>query len=188
MGILCDTQIRELIGIEPFENNTKRPGRVSYGVSSYGYDIRVGPVFKIFTNVNSQIIDPKRFSDRSFVTVDVTKTGEDHVLIPPNSFALCETIETVEIPRDVLAICVGKSTYARCGIIVNVTPIEPEWRGKITLEISNTTPLPAKIYANEGLCQILFFQSDEQCETSYADRKGKYQAQKGIVFAKVDQK
>ena len=185
MGILCDTQIRELIGIEPFEENTKRPGRVSFGVSSYGYDIRVGSVFKIFTNVNSEVIDPKRFSERSFVTVDTDETRADHVLIPPNSFALCETVEYVSIPRDCLAICVGKSTYARCGIIVNVTPIEPEWRGKITLEISNTTPLPAKIYANEGIAQVLFFQSDEPCEMSYKDKKGKYQAQTGVTLPKI---
>ena len=185
MAILCDTQIQELIGIEPFEQNVKRPGRVSYGVSSYGYDIRVGSVFKIFTNVNSQIIDPKHFSEHSFVTIDTSKSGKDHVLIPPNSFALCETVEFVSIPRDYLAICVGKSTYARCGIIVNVTPFEPEWEGFVTLEISNTTPLPARIYANEGLCQIIFFESDEVCEISYADRKGKYQAQKGIVLPKL---
>ena len=186
MGILCDTQIRELIGIEPFEQNTKRPGRVSYGLSSYGYDIRVGSVFKIFTNVNSQIIDPKAFSDRSFVTVDVKATQQDHVLIPPNSFALCETVEVVKIPRNVLAICVGKSTYARCGIIVNVTPIEPEWRGRITLEISNTTPLPAKIYANEGIAQLIFFTGDQVCAVSYADKKGKYQDQPGLTLPKVD--
>lgn len=186
MGILSDSQIRELIGIEPFEENGKRPGRVSYGVSSYGYDIRVGDVFKIFTNVNSQIIDPKAFSDRSFVTVDVRKTGSDHVLIPPNSFALCETVETVEIPRDVLAICVGKSTYARCGIIVNVTPIEPEWRGRITLEISNTTPLPAKIYANEGIAQLIFLRGERVCAVSYADKQGKYQDQPGLTLPRVD--
>ena len=185
MGILCDTQIRELIGIEPFEDNVKRPGRVSYGVSSYGYDIRVGSVFKIFTNVNSEVIDPKNFSERSFVTIDTDETGKDHVLIPPNSFALCETVETVSMPRDCLAICVGKSTYARCGIIVNVTPFEPEWEGTVTLEISNTTPLPAKIYANEGIAQVLFFESDEACETSYADRQGKYQGQQGIVLPTV---
>ena len=186
MAILCDSQIRRLIGIEPFEENLKRPGRVSYGVSSYGYDIRVGSVFKIFTNVNSQIIDPKQFSDGSFVTVDTSKTGKDHVLIPPNSFALCETVEHVSIPREVLAICVGKSTYARCGIIVNVTPIEPEWRGKITLEISNTTPLPAKIYANEGIAQLLFFRGDETCAVSYADKSGKYQDQAGLTLPMVD--
>ena len=182
MAILCDTQIRELIGIEPFEENLKRPGSVSFGVSSYGYDIRVGSVFKIFTNVNSEIIDPKRFSDRSFVTIDTEAEGTDHVLIPPNSFALCETVEYVSIPRDILAICMGKSTYARCGIIVNVTPLEPEWRGKITLEISNTTPLPAKIYANEGIAQILFLRADDLCKTSYGDKKGKYQDQKGLTL------
>src|SRR5690606_36904793 len=140
MTVLCDTQIRELIGIEPFEENVKRPGKVSYGVSSYGYDVRVGTLFKIFTNVSATdgqaIVDPKMFDDASFVTVDTRNTGKDHVVIPPNSFALCETVETFSIPRDILAICVGKSTYARCGIIVNVTPLEPEWRGKVTIEIS----------------------------------------------------
>lgn len=186
MAILCDSQIRESIGIEPFEDNIKRPGRVSFGVSSYGYDIRVGSIFKIFTNVNSEIIDPKKFSDGSFVTIDTSKTGKDYVLIPPNSFALCETVEYVSIPREVLAICVGKSTYARCGIIVNVTPIEPEWRGKITLEISNTTPLPAKIYANEGIAQLLFFRGDRTCSVSYADKNGKYQDQPGLTLPKVD--
>lgn len=188
MGILCDTQIRELIGIEPFEENLKRPGRVSYGVSSYGYDLRVGSVFKIFTNVNSEIIDPKQFSDRSFVTVDTDPNlgGKGYVLIPPNSFALCETVETVSMPRAYLAICVGKSTYARCGIIVNVTPIEPEWRGKITLEISNTTPLPAKIYANEGIAQLIFLKGERTCATSYADKRGKYQDQSGLTLPKVD--
>ena len=186
MGILCDSQIRELIGIEPFEENTKRPGRISYGVSSYGYDIRVGSVFKIFTNVNSEIVDPKHFSEKSFVTVDCEKEGRDHVLIPPNSFALCETVEYVDMPREYLAICVGKSTYARCGIIVNVTPIEPQWRGKITLEISNTTPLPAKIYANEGIAQLIFLKGERVCAKSYADKSGKYQNQAGLTLPKVD--
>jgi len=186
MSVLCDAQIRRLIGIEPFEENLKRPGRVSYGVSSYGYDIRVGSVFKIFTNVNSAIIDPKAFSEWSFVTVDTRQTGQDHVLIPPNSFALCETVETIVMPRGCLAICVGKSTYARCGIIVNVTPIEPEWRGRITLEISNTTPLPAKVYANEGIAQLIFLRADEVCRTSYADKHGKYQDQQGLTLPKVD--
>jgi len=186
MGILCDTQIRELIGIEPFEENLKRPGQVSFGVSSYGYDIRVGSVFKIFSNVNSEVIDPKNFSERSFFTIDTDETGKDHVLIPPNSFALCETVEYVSIPRDCLAICVGKSTYARCGIIVNVTPIEPEWRGKITLEISNTTPLPAKIYANEGIAQLIFLKGERVCAVSYADKKGKYQDQAGLTLPRVD--
>jgi len=186
MGILCDTQIQESIGIEPFEENVKRPGRVSFGVSSYGYDVRVGSLFKIFTNVNSAIIDPKSFSEGSFVTVDTSQTGKDHVLIPPNSFALCETVETIAMPRGCLAICVGKSTYARCGIIVNVTPIEPEWRGKITLEISNTTPLPAKIYANEGIAQLIFLKGDRVCARSYADKDGKYQDQAGLTLPKVD--
>src|SRR5450755_2655467 len=186
MGILCDSQIRELIGIEPFEENVKRPGRISYGVSSYGYDLRVGSVFKIFTNVNSEVIDPKNFSERSFVTIDTEIEGHDYVLIPPNSFALCETVEFVSMPRNALAICVGKSTYARCGIIVNVTPIEPEWTGKITLEISNTTPLPEKIYANEGIAQLVFLKADRVCTTSYADKQGKYQDQSGLTLPKVD--
>src|SRR5256885_15326586 len=156
MGILCDTQIRELIGIEPFEDNAKRPGQISFGVSSYGYDLRVGSVFKIFTNVNSEIVDPKKFSERSFVTIDCDEERRDHVLIPPNSFALCETVEVVSMPRGYLAICVGKSTYARCRIIVNGTPIQPEWRRKITMEISNTTPLAARIYANAGIAPLIF--------------------------------
>jgi len=186
MGILCDTQIRELIGIEPFEENVKRAGNVSFGVSSYGYDLRVGSIFKVFTNVNSQIVDPKKFSERSFVTIDTDETGKDYVLIPPNSFALCETVEELKIPRDVLAICVGKSTYARCGIIVNVTPIEPEWRGKITLEISNTTPLPAKIYSNEGIAQLIFLKGERVCAVSYSDKHGKYQDQGGLTLPRVD--
>ena len=166
--------------IEPFEDRQVRDGVVSYGLSSYGYDIRVADEFKIFTNINNTLIDPKNFDPLSFVDVK-----SNTCIVPPNSFALARTIEYFRIPRDVLTVCLGKSTYARCGIIVNVTPFEPEWEGTVTLEISNTTPLPARIYANEGLCQILFFQSDEQCETSYADRKGKYQAQKGIVLPKV---
>ena len=166
--------------INPFSEKQVREGVVSYGLSSYGYDLRVADEFKIFTNVNSSIIDPKGFDERSFVTV-----RSDSVLVPPNSFALARSVEYFKIPRDILTICVGKSTYARCGIIVNVTPFEPEWEGFVTLEISNTTPLPARVYANEGLCQIIFFQSDEVCETSYADRKGKYQAQKGIVLPKL---
>ncbi|MCC7408487.1 MAG: dCTP deaminase [Phycisphaeraceae bacterium] len=190
MGVLCDTQIRELVGIEPFEDNVKRPGRVSYGVSSYGYDVRVGTVFKIFTNVplhgGQAVVDPKKFGEDMFVTVDVTETGRDHVIIPPNSFALAETVEVFDIPRDVLAICVGKSTYARCGIIVNVTPLEPEWRGKVTIEISNTTPLPAKIYANEGIAQMVFIKADRVCAVSYADKGGKYQDQRGLTLPKVD--
>ena len=166
--------------INPFSEKQVRESVISYGLSSYGYDLRVADEFKIFTNVNCTVVDPKSFDERSFVTV-----RSDVCIVPPNSFALARSVEYFKIPRDVLTICVGKSTYARCGIIVNVTPFEPEWEGFVTLEISNTTPLPAKIYANEGLCQIIFFQSDEVCETSYADRKGKYQAQKGIVLPKL---
>ncbi len=166
--------------INPFSEKQVREGVISFGLSSYGYDLRVADEFKIFTNVNCTVVDPKNFDERSFVTV-----RSDVCIVPPNSFALARSVEYFKIPRDVLTICVGKSTYARCGIIVNVTPFEPEWEGFVTLEISNTTPLPAKIYANEGLCQIIFFQSDEVCETSYADRKGKYQAQKGIVLPKL---
>ena len=190
MAVLCDTQIRELVPIEPFEENVKRAGKVSYGVSSYGYDVRVGTLFKIFTNVaahgGQSVVDPKKFDDASFVTVDTQETGRDHVVIPPNSFALAETVEEFRIPRDVLAICVGKSTYARCGIIVNVTPLEPEWRGKVTIEISNTTPLPAKIYANEGIAQMIFLKGERTCAVSYADKGGKYQDQTGLVLPKVD--
>jgi dCTP deaminase len=190
MAVLCDTQIRELVGIEPFEDNAKRPGRVSWGLSSYGYDVRVGSRFKIFTPVSRtghiEIVDPKNFSSDLFVEVDTDVVGSDHVVIPPNSFALCETVETFDIPRDVLVICVGKSTYARCGLIVNVTPLEPEWRGKVTLEISNTTPLPAKIYANEGIAQFIFLKGDRTCAVSYADKGGKYQDQTGLTLPKVD--
>jgi dCTP deaminase len=166
--------------INPFSEKQVREGVISYGLSSYGYDLRVADEFKIFTNVNCTVVDPKNFDERSFVTVRT-----DVCIVPPNSFALARSVEYFKIPRDVLTIRVGKSTCARCGIIVNVTPFEPEWEGFATLEISNTTPLPARIYANEGLCQILFFQSDEVGETSYADRKGKYQAQKGIVLPKL---
>jgi dCTP deaminase len=166
--------------INPFSEKQVREGVISYGLSSYGYDLRVADEFKIFTNVNTALVDPKRFDEKSFVTVQT-----DICIVPPNSFALARSVEYFKIPRSVLTICVGKSTYARCGIIVNVTPFEPEWEGFVTLEISNTTPLPARIYANEGLCQIIFFESDEICETSYADRKGKYQAQKGIVLPKL---
>jgi dCTP deaminase len=189
-GVLCDSQIRELVSIEPFEENIKRAGRISYGVSSYGYDVRVGTVFKVFTNVSrtggQAIVDPKNFTDDSFVTIDTRLTGKDHVVIPPNSFALCETVETFKVPRDVLVVCVGKSTYARCGIIVNVTPLEPEWRGKVTIEISNTTPLPAKIYANEGIAQMIFLKADRVCAKSYADKGGKYQDQTGLTLPTVD--
>jgi len=166
--------------INPFSEKQVSNSVISFGLSSYGYDLRVADEFKIFTNVNSAMIDPKNFDERSFVSV-----RSNCAIIPPNSFALARSVEYFKIPRDVLTICVGKSTYARCGIIVNVTPFEPEWEGFVTLEISNSTPLPAKIYANEGLCQIIFFQGDEPCETSYKDRKGKYQAQKGIVLPKV---
>jgi dCTP deaminase len=166
--------------INPFSEKQVREGVISYGLSSYGYDLRVADEFKIFTNVNNALVDPKHFDEKSFVNVTT-----DICIVPPNSFALARSVEYFKIPRSVLTICVGKSTYARCGIIVNVTPFEPEWEGFVTLEISNTTPLPARIYANEGLCQILFFESDEICETSYADRKGKYQAQKGIVLPKL---
>jgi dCTP deaminase len=166
--------------IKPFEDRQVRKGGISYGLSSYGYDIRIADEFKIFTNINTTIVDPKSFDPRSFVDYQ----GEVAV-IPPNSFALGRSVEYFKIPRNVLTICVGKSTYARCGIITNVTPFEPEWEGYVTLEISNTTPLPAKIYANEGIAQVLFFESDEACETSYADRQGKYQGQQGIVLPTV---
>ena len=184
MGIKPDHWIRKMAlehrMIEPFTDGQVRNGVVSYGVSSYGYDIRVADEFKIFTNVFSAVVDPKHFDPRSMVDF----SGEICV-IPPNSFALARTVEYFRIPRDVLTICVGKSTYARCGIIVNVTPFEPEWEGFVTLEISNTTPLPAKIYANEGIAQVLFFQAEEQCEISYADKKGKYQKQESIVLPKM---
>lgn len=171
---------RERGMIEPFEDGQVRGGAISYGVSSYGYDIRIADEFRIFTNVNSTIVDPKNFDDRSLVQVRA-----DTCVIPPNSFALARTVEYFRIPRSVLTVCVGKSTYARCGIIVNVTPFEPEWEGFVTLEVSNTTPLPAKIYANEGIAQVLFFESDEECAISYADRKGKYQKQQGLTLAKL---
>ncbi len=184
MAILPDFRIREYAlkekMIEPFQDGQVREGVISYGLSSYGYDIRVADEFKIFTNVNSVIVDPKEFDPRSMVDFK----GKVCV-IPPNSFALAKTVEYFRIPRRVLTICVGKSTYARCGIIVNVTPFEPEWEGYVTLEISNTTPLPARIYANEGIAQVLFFESDEVCETSYADRKGKYQKQGDIMLPRL---
>ena len=166
--------------IKPFEDRQVRTGTISYGLSSYGYDLRIADEFKIFTNINTTIVDPKSFDPRSFVDYQ----GEV-AIIPPNSFALGRSVEYFTIPRDVLTICVGKSTYARCGIITNVTPFEPEWEGFVTLEISNTPPLPARIYANEGIAQVLFFQSDEACLTSYADRQGKYQGQRGIVLPTV---
>ena len=166
--------------IEPFVESNVRKDVVSYGLSSYGYDIRVSDEYKIFTNVNNSIIDPKKFDDKSFVNFK-----GDVCVVPANSFALARSIEYFKIPRNVLTICLGKSTYARCGIIVNVTPFEPEWEGYVTLEISNTTPLPAKIYSNEGLCQVIFFESDEDCKVSYKDKSGKYQSQVGITLPKL---
>ena len=171
---------REHNMIEPFVDDQVRQGVISYGVSSYGYDVRVGDEFKVFTNVYNTVVDPKNFDPKSFVDIKA-----DECVIPPNSFALASTIEYFRIPRDVLTICLGKSTYARCGIIVNVTPFEPEWEGHVTIEISNTTPLPAKIYANEGIAQVLFFQSDEPCAKSYKDKKGKYQAQRGVTLPRL---
>ena len=184
MSIKSDRWIRRMAAthgmIEPFAESQVREGVISYGVSSYGYDMRVAPEFKIFTNVLSAVVDPKAFDPRSFVDIRA-----DVCIIPPNSFALARTIEYFRIPRDILTVCLGKSTYARCGIIVNVTPFEPEWEGHVTIEISNTTPLPAKIYANEGIAQVLFFQSDETCEVSYRDKQGKYQAQRGVTLPKI---
>jgi len=166
--------------IKPFSAGRIKRGKISYGLSSYGYDIRVADEFKVFTNVNTTIVDPKNFDPRSLVDVK-----GNFCIIPPNSFVLARTVEYFKIPRNILTICLGKSTYARCGIIVNVTPFEPEWEGYATLEISNTTPLPAKIYANEGIAQIIFLESDEECETSYKDKKGKYQAQKKITLPRM---
>ena len=184
MSIKPDHWIRKMAKengmIEPFVDNQVRDGAISFGVSSYGYDIRVTDEFKIFTNVFSAIVDPKKFDRRSMVDFK-----GDVCIIPPNSFALARTVEYFRIPRNVLTVCVGKSTYARCGIIVNVTPFEPEWEGQVTLEISNTTPLPAKIYANEGIAQVLFFEADEECDISYADKKGKYQKQDGIILPRL---
>jgi dCTP deaminase len=180
MTIRSDTWIRRMARehgmIEPFADAQVREGTISYGVSSYGYDMRVASEFKIFTNVNNAIVDPKAFDDRSFVNHE-----GDVCIVPPNSFALARSVEYFRIPRDVMTLCVGKSTYARCGIITNVTPFEPEWEGFVTLEISNTTPLPARVYANEGIAQVIFFRADEVCEVSYADRKGKYQGQVGVT-------
>tara|TARA_Y100000746_G_C15457375_1_gene429837 strand:+ start:992 stop:1549 length:558 start_codon:yes stop_codon:yes gene_type:complete len=184
MAIKSDKWIRTMSlkndMISPFEDKQVSKQKISYGLSSYGYDIRVTDEYKIFTNVNNSIIDPKRFDENSFVNFK-----GDVCIVPANSFALARSVEYFKIPRNVLTICLGKSTYARCGIIVNVTPFEPEWEGHVTLEISNTTPLPAKIYSNEGLCQVLFFESDEVCETSYKDKKGKYQKQTGITLPKI---
>lgn len=184
MGLKNDTWIRQMAlehkMIEPFVDNQVREGVISYGLSSYGYDIRVTNQFKIFTNVHSAVVDPKHFNSNSFVDFE-----GDICVIPPNSFVLARTIEYFRIPRSVLTMCIGKSTYARCGLIVNVTPFEPEWEGYVTLEISNTTPLPARIYANEGIAQVIFLEADAVCETSYADRKGKYQAQQEIVLPRI---
>ncbi|MGH7538710.1 MAG: dCTP deaminase [Gemmatimonadales bacterium] len=186
MSIKSDRWIRRMATqhrmIEPFADSQVRDGVISFGLSSYGYDMRVAPEFKIFTNALSAIVDPKRFDPKSFV-----EFAGDVCVVPPNSFALARSVEYFRIPRNVLTICVGKSTYARCGIITNVTPFEPEWEGHVTLEISNTTPLPARIYANEGIAQVLFFTADEgdECEQSYADKKGKYQAQVGITLPKL---
>lgn len=166
--------------IEPFSEALKKDGVISYGVSSYGYDVRIGDEFKIFTNINTTIVDPKAFDHRSLVDFKGSEC-----IIPPNSFVLASSLEYFRIPRDVLVICLGKSTYARCGIVVNVTPLEPEWEGHITIEISNTTPLPAKVYANEGIAQLIFLQASEPCEVSYRDRAGKYQAQKGITLPRL---
>ena len=184
MSVMPDSWIRKMAVergmIFPFKDELCREGVISYGLSSYGYDARVSDEFKIFTNVDNAVVDPKDFSSQGFVD---RKT--DTCVIPPNSFALARTVEFFQIPRDVLVICLGKSTYARCGIIVNVTPLEPEWEGHVTLEFSNTTPLPAKVYANEGACQFIFLKADIVCETSYADRKGKYQGQSGVTLPKL---
>lgn len=191
MSIQPDNWIRKMVKeqgmIEPFEENQIRYALdntrrlVSYGLSSYGYDLRVANEFKIFTNILNSVVDPKKFDEKSFVDI----VTDDVCIIPPNSFALARSVEYFRIPRDVLTVCLGKSTYARCGIIVNVTPFEPEWEGQVTLEISNTTPLPAKVYANEGLAQVIFFKSDNQCDISYADRKGKYMGQRGITIPRM---
>ena len=184
MAVKSDRWIRRMAlehgMIEPFCEKQVREGVVSFGLSSYGYDVRIGDEFKIFTNINSTIVDPKNFDPSSFVDVVA-----DVCIIPPNSFALARTVEFFRIPRNTLVVCLDKSTYARCGIIVNVTPLEPEWEGHVTLEFSNTTPLPAKIYANEGVAQMLFFESDEVCETSYKDRGGKYQGQTGVTLPRT---
>jgi dCTP deaminase len=184
MAVKSDRWIRQMAlehgMIEPFSEKQIRKGVISYGLSSYGYDVRIADEFKIFTNINHMVVDPKDFDPRSFVDYE----GEQ-CIIPPNSFALARTVERFKVPRDVIVVCLGKSTYARCGIIVNVTPLEPEWEGIVTLEVSNTTPLPARIYAGEGIAQMLFFQGDEPCETSYADKKGKYQAQDGLTLPRL---
>tara|TARA_B100001964_G_C14124957_1_gene550099 strand:+ start:508 stop:1062 length:555 start_codon:yes stop_codon:yes gene_type:complete len=184
MSIKSDKWIKEMSlkhkMIVPFIASSIRNKTISYGLSSYGYDIRVSDEYKIFTNINNSIVDPKNFDDKSFINYK-----GDICIVPANSFALARSVEYFKIPRNILTICLGKSTYARCGIIVNVTPFEPEWEGYVTLEISNTTPLPAKIYSNEGLCQVIFLESDEECEVSYKDKSGKYQSQKGITLPKL---
>jgi len=184
MGVKSDRWIRRMVKeyrmIEPFSEHLISKDKISYGLSSYGYDVRIDNRFKIFTNINSTIVDPKNFDSKSFVDVE-----SDICIIPPNSFALAKSIEYFRIPRDVIVICIGKSTYARCGIIVNVTPLEPMWEGYVVLEISNTTPLPAKIYAYEGIAQLVFFEADEPCEVSYADRNGKYNKQEDIILPRV---
>src|SRR5205809_318466 len=184
MSVKNDRWIRRMVRehdmINPFAESQVREGVISYGVSSYGYDLRVADEFKIFTNVNSTIVDPKHFDEKSFV-----EFRGPVCIVPPNSFALARSVEWLKIPRSVLTICLGKSTYARCGIIVNVTPLEPEWEGHVTLEFSNTTPLPARIYANEGVAQVVFLESDELCQTSYRDRGGKYQGQKGVTLPRI---
>ena len=185
MGLKADRWIRKMAleqgMIEPFVDTQVREGVISYGLTSYGYDLRVADEFKVFTNVWNVIVDPKHLDPRSFVDMKV-----DHLDIPPNSFALARSVERFRIPRNVSCLIIGKSTYARCGVILNLTPLEPEWAGYVTIEISNTTPLPARIYANEGIGQVLFFEGDESCETSYADKKGKYQGQVGIVLPRID--
>jgi len=198
MAVLCDFEIVARMFIDPCAEGVKRPGKISYGVTSYGYDLRVGTKFKILDRPASlgefemlrelPVIDPKAGLEKlPWIDVDTAVTGADHIIIPPNSFALAETVETLDIPRDIIAIVVGKSTYARCGIIVNVTPLEPEWRGKVTMEISNTTPLPVKVYANEGIAQAVFFTKKlRTCRKSYADKRGKYQSQEGLTLPKVD--
>jgi len=184
MSILSDSSIKHLVKekklISPFVEKQKRKNIISYGLSSYGYDARVSNEFKIFTNIDSAVVDPKKFSQKSFI-----KRKTNICIVPPNSFVLARTVEYFKIPRDILVICLGKSTYARCGIIVNVTPLEPEWEGHVTLEFSNTTPLPAKIYANEGACQFVFLKGDEEPMISYKDRKGKYMKQKGVTLPKI---
>jgi dCTP deaminase len=192
MGLLCDSQIRDLClhpdgspleraMIRPFEPGVKRPGVISYGLSSYGYDLRVGRRFKVFTNLYGAIADPKHFDPTAFVDIE-----NDYCIIPPNSFALAESVERFDMPKDVLAIALGKSTYARTGIIVNVTPLEPSWAGVLTVEVSNTTPIPAKVYANEGLCQLLFLRGDRWCERTYEAKGGKYMGQTGLTLPRVD--